>query len=758
MRRRRVLASLVGAIALLAAVLWFAERGWRNAQQTAATPSPASAPAQREIFSVTGPETVTRGEAQTPPAAPNQAPLVPPNVTASSPASEPVSRTSRAASPQGVDERPLWRLLQQRRHEELRAAIAAHRQAHPEWQPPSQLLELLHTAEADAEYQRHLDALAQAKMAGDTARVLEEAAALAPLVEARRDAAGARALGWAHYDAGQDETAAQWFSKSQQWSPSEEAAYGRALARQRLGDHDAAMASAREYADSPRMAALLRDDALARARERHEAGDYDGSERALAEAARYGEWDRGARLLHAWNLAKLGQYEEAGDVFAELYRAAPDEASADGLLFSYGEGRDDATLARLSEELGGPLAQRYRLLQAQQAYGRKQFLAAHAEAPQAYPLLEHVDRPDAGIGAMTRRRSGSEGLSRLTLSKAPWLEGRLVSGGVYEWRLRVDDVHLDSGSLPAGALIGSAPAVSTSFTATPTTDMHAGAEPLLSVMREGRFTPYASIGTTPLRGPVDARGVGQLGATWYGARASATLEWSARPVRESILSYVGAVDPYTGTAWGRVVSSGVDARLYSMLGTRWSASARTQWMQLAGEQVQDNEHLTVDVAINRALRWRGMDRTTVGPFIGYERYTKNLSHFTLGHGGYFSPQRLLRAGVAWEGLTTEGAPFVARARVAAGYQTHRADAAPYLPLAPDGRMYAASDQSGAAIDLQWLGVWRMTPRWQLGGGAGYRRSPAYEDVFAGAFLRYSLAARPALFSRDLPASLFGAVE
>src|SRR3569623_335229 len=96
-----------------------------------------------------------------------------------------------------------------------------------------------------------------------------------------------------------------------------------------------------------------------------------------------------------------------------------------------------------------------------------------------------------------------------------------------------------------------APAVSTSFTATPTIDMHAGAEPLLSVVREGRFTPGASIGTTPLRGPVDARGVGQLGATWYGARASATLEWSARPVRESILSYVGAVDPYTGTAWGR---------------------------------------------------------------------------------------------------------------------------------------------------------------------------------------------------------------
>src|SRR3569833_3206472 len=192
MRRRRVLASLAGAIALLAAVLWFAERGWRNAQQTAETRTSSSPPAQQEIFSVTGPETVTRGEAQAPSAAPNQAPPVPPNVTASSPASESASRASRAASPQGVDARPLWRLMQERRHEELRAAIAAHRQAHPEWQPPSQLLELLNTAEADAEYQRHLNALAQAKVAGNTARALEEAAALAPLVEARRAPGGGR--------------------------------------------------------------------------------------------------------------------------------------------------------------------------------------------------------------------------------------------------------------------------------------------------------------------------------------------------------------------------------------------------------------------------------------------------------------------------------------------------------------------------------------------------------------------------------------
>ena len=747
MKQRRALVSLIAAIVLLAAVLWFAERGWREAQQTPAPP-PAPAAEQREVFSITGPEQVLRGGAQTPSPAPN----------VTSPSSNSFSRATEAASRPNVDERPLWRLLQERRHETLREAIAAEQQAHPEWRPPSQLVELLNAAEADAEYRRHSAALTQAKAAGDEPRSLQEAAILAPLVEARRDAATARMLGWTHYDAGQDEAAAEWFAKSQQWSPSEEAAYGLALARERLGDHDAAVAAAHAYPESSRIAAVVRDGALARARERHEAGDYAGSEQALAEAAQYGELDRGAQLLHGWNLAKQGRYDEAGKIFAELYRAAPDEASADGLLFSYGAAHDEAALVRLGAELGGPLAQKYGLQQARQAYGRKQFLAAHAAAPQAFPLLEHVDRPDASAGLMARRRSGSAGLSRLTVSKAPWLEGRLVSGGVYEWRLRLDDVHLDSGSLSAGALIGSAPAAPAPFITPPKTDINAGVEPLLSVAREGRFAPYAAIGTTPLQGPVDAHLVGQLGATWYGARASANVEWSARPVRDSILSYVGTVDPYSGAVWGRVVSSGVGARLYSTLNEKWSTWAQARWARLEGERVQDNEHLAIDVAINRALPWRGMDRVTVGPYVGYERYAKNLSYFTLGHGGYFSPQRLLRAGVALDGMSDEGRDFVARTRVAAGVQTHRANAAPYFPLAPDGRMYAGSDQSGAAMDVQWLGVWRVTPRWQLGGGAAYRRSPAFEDMFAGAFVRYSLGTRPALFSRDLPASLFAAVE
>lgn len=755
MRRGRVLVSLIAAIALLAAVLWFAERGWRATQRTATAPAPA--PAEHgEVFSITGPEQVTRGEPRTPPSQPSASPPL----TSSSP----LPPSPRAASAQNVDERPLWELLQQRRHEELRAAIAAERQAHPEWRPPSQLIELMNAADADAEYQRHIAALTQAKTAGDETRALQEAAILAPLVEARRDAAAARMLGWTHYDAGQDQAAAEWFSKSRQWSPSEEAAYGHALASARLGDHDVAAAAAREYPDSSRIAAVAREGALARARERHEAGDYAGSEQALAEAARYGEWDRGAQLLHAWNLAKQGRHDEAGKLFEELYRAQPDEASADGLLFSYGEARNEAALARLSAELGGPLAEKYRLHQARQAYGRKQFLAARRLAPGAYPLLENIGRLDLTGGFIWRQRSGISGLSRLSLTKAPWLEGRFATGTT-QWRIQAEDVYLKSGSLAGDAVVGSALSAAVPVAARSARDIDAGAEVRVSVARQGAFAPYASIATTPLDGPVHHRWLGQLGATWHGARASAALEWSERPVRDSTLSYVGMIDPYTRAAWGRVVAQGLSGRVYSPVAPGWDMYAQAQWAELRGSRVMTNERQGVDLSVNRVVQRPGYDRIAIGPYLGYERYAKNLSQFTIGHGGYFSPQFLLRTGVALEALTEEGRSGVMRARLALGYQMHRQDGMPYLPFTPDApggaippRVYPSSNDRGVTLNGEWYGVWRLAPRWQLGGGAAFRRSPAFEEVFAGAFIRYSLEERPALFSSDLPPALFGGVE
>ena len=759
MRRRRVLASLMAAIALLAAVLWWAERGWRSAQQTAATP--ALAPAEhREVFSISGPEQVTRGGLRAPPPQPNVSSPPARPLTAS----RPLSPAPRTAARPTVDERPLWELLQQRRHEDLRDAIAAERQAHPEWRPPPQLTELMNAADADADYQRHITALTQAKTAGDETRALQEAAVLAPLVEARRDAAAARMLGWTHYDAGQDQAAAEWFSKSREWSPSEEAAYGHALASTRRGDHDAAMAAAREYSDSPRIAAVAREGALARARERHEAGDYAGSEQALAEAARHGEWDRGAQLLHAWNLAKQGREDEAGKVFEELYRAQPDEASADGLLFSYGEARNEAALARLSAELDGPLAEKYRLQQARQAYARKQFLAAGRLAPEAYPLLENIGRPDLTGGIIWRQRSGISGLSRLSLTKAPWLEARFGTGGAL-WRIQAEDVYLESGSLAGDAAVGSALSTSVPDRARAPGNIDAGAELRVSVEYQGAFAPYASIATTPLDGPVNHRWLGQLGATWHGARASASLEWAERPVRDSALSYVGMVDPYTGVEWGRVVAQGFSGRVYSAVAPGWDMYAQAQWAKLRGSRVMTNERQGVDVSVSRVVHRPGYDRIAIGPYVGYERYAKNLSHFTLGHGGYFSPQLLLRTGMALEVLTEEGQPGVMRARLALGYQMHRQDEMSYLPFTPDPpsgaispRVYPASDEMGVTLNGEWYGVWRLAPRWQLGGGAVYRHSPAFDEMFAGAFIRYSLDKRPALFSSDLPPTLFGGVE
>lgn len=764
---RRVPAiALIAVLLLLILVLWFAERGWREIEESKTPPSPSPAPVDRETFTLRGTEPEPEGTATAPIA--GQRNVVGPVPALPRPARpSPMRATPLRSDPVGVDERPLWDLLHQGRHQELRAAIAENKTRHPDGQPPAQLIELMERGDNDSAYQARINALASATAAEDQAKRLREANALAPMADERRDAAVARMLGWTYYDAQQDEEAVRWFSRAQEWSPSEEGAYGLALALRRQGDAAGAAEAARAYGDSPRIARLLQDFALERARKLHDAGDYAGSEHALAEAQKYGELDRGAQLLHAWNLAKLGRHDEAGKLFADLYRAQPDDASADGVMYSYEQAGDRAALARLSDELGGPLAERFRLNQARQAYARKQFIAARHNAPQAYPLLANVERPELTGGILWRQRSGTSGLSLLSLLKMPWLEGRFVTGGTNQWRVQIDDVHLNSGGLASDAVVGTASG--TPNFARVDDDIDAGKEVRVSVAHQGPFAPYASIGTTPLDGPVEHRWLGQLGATWYGARAAGSLEWSARPVRDSMLSYVGMVDPYTGAAWGRVVAQGVSGRVYSPIAPDWDVFAQAQWAELRGKNVMTNERQGIDLSVNRVVQKPGYDRIAIGPYIGYERYAKNLSQFTIGHGGYFSPQFLLRTGVALEALTGERESAVMRARLALGYQTHRQNAMPYLPFTPDPpsgsngnlsppRMYAASKDNGAAINGEWYGVWRLAPRWQLGGGAAYRRSPAFEEIYAGAFIRYSFGDRPALFSSDLPPALFGAVE
>ncbi|MGF1615379.1 MAG: cellulose synthase subunit BcsC-related outer membrane protein, partial [Gammaproteobacteria bacterium] len=128
------------------------------------------------------------------------------------------------------------------------------------------------------------------------------------------------------------------------------------------------------------------------------------------------------------------------------------------------------------------------------------------------------------------------------------------------------------------------------------------------------------------------------------------LAASRRSVTDSLLSYAGTEDNVSGVTWGGVVSTGgrfdmaYDEGQYGLYGSAAYAS-------LDGERVASNTKLR----LGGGLFWRAYEdadqRVTAGVDITYFGYDENLSHFTLGQGGYFSPQHYTSFGVpvTWSG-------------------------------------------------------------------------------------------------------------
>lgn len=153
----------------------------------------------------------------------------------------------------------------------------------------------------------------------------------------------------------------------------------------------------------------------------------------------------------------------------------------------------------------------------------------------------------------------------------------------------------------------------------------------------------ADIGTTPLGfdhstwvGGFDLNGdLGEWG--W-----SATF--SRRPETNNMLSYAamavpaGTPDPQ-GTKWGGVVRTGVKLNTSWDIGGPYGFWSSVQYHQLTGLNVANNTRLGLLGGAYYKLIADENHRLSIGTNLMYLSYGKNLSEYTLGSGGYFSPQR-----------------------------------------------------------------------------------------------------------------------
>ncbi|MBM3486636.1 MAG: tetratricopeptide repeat protein [Alphaproteobacteria bacterium] len=497
------------------------------------------------------------------------------------------------------------------------------------------------------------------------------------------------------------------------------------------------------------MRPVLAEILLKRAAAAEAAGDPAGALALLAEHEGYDPGNRDAAMLRGWSLYKLGRTNDAAATFAALYREAPDEKSADGLVTALARERRQGAIARLAADQGGPLAARWAAEASALYRSRNLLLAAEASAPGRDASLAGIAGPAVSAGATFRSRSGASGLSALdtfaygTSARLARERNRITLG--------LDVIRLDAGTPAATSLIGSA---SGPRRVGPTTTLRHGIEPHAAYRWEGWLSPSIRLGATPFGGEVSALPVGRAGLEQQLGAGRAGIEIFAEPRRDSILSYTGIRDPHGGASFGRVVEHG--GRLHAMhqLDERWSVAGEIAATWLAGRNVADNERLRAAASLGYDLGVAGFDYLAVGPRYGFETYGRNLGQFTTGHGGYFSPRALHRAGLGAAFQTAEGRTWTVGGTLFAGWQHAREDEAPVLPRADDGRRYAAATNNGFSFDGEMRAVVRLDPNWQLATGLRFLNSPNFDEFGVGLFLTYLPGGRAATFASDFPETLY----
>jgi hypothetical protein len=213
----------------------------------------------------------------------------------------------------------------------------------------------------------------------------------------------------------------------------------------------------------------------------------------------------------------------------------------------------------------------------------------------------------------------------------------------------------------------------------------------LSLAAQGD-TLNADIGTTPL-GFAIQNAVG--GASLTGNFEGITLKGgiSRRAVTDSLLSYAGTADPRTGALWGGVLKTGGGLNVtigddaggvYASLGA----------YSLTGDKVKDNRLLDLGVGAYWRAYQTADTQVTLGLNLTSMSYQYNLGHFTLGHGGYFSPQRYVALGVPFDVAGRRGR-LAFQVGGDLGVRSMKQDEVPYFP--EDATLQSAWETTSAAL-------------------------------------------------------------
>ena len=499
-----------------------------------------------------------------------------------------------------------------------------------------------------------------------------------------------------------------------------------AATRLAAGDPDLTLIVANAWAEAgqPRRASALLDDQAGLPA----AGALDVSLQRARLLARLGEDERLQRTLAALDASPLdgAQRQAVAELRAGLLIRTARAAAGRGATRTALVQIHQATA--LTPESGSILVQAGWIAQsiAQYRLAVEYFRKAHA--------LETAGSPDDDPGARGLRYMeslrDSYASSGFEYNEQPGVAGqseftRAIVPSEVRWSLdyrralfvRVDDLDLSAGTAATSAH-GLMPGI--------------GFE-----TRDWRI----DLGQLPSAFPVHYA----VGGVRYNASAlggDLLIDLSRRAVTSTLISFAGERDPSTGLVWGGVRSSGLEAQLRHPLGTL-AAFAAVDWHRLQGEHVLENSEQRLRAGADWPLHFAAMASASLGAQLQWWHYDHSERYYTLGQGGYYSPQSYLALSIP---LTLSGrhGAWTWRLRSSLSYSVTQEHAEAYYPLDPllqaaaANPLYAGGAGSGGSLSLSGVAEYHSGTHWSFGALIDVDRSQYYAPNTIAAYLRYNL--------------------
>lgn len=224
-----------------------------------------------------------------------------------------------------------------------------------------------------------------------------------------------------------------------------------------------------------------------------------------------------------------------------------------------------------------------------------------------------------------------------------------------------------------------------------------------------------------------------------------------RAVTDSLLSYVGLKDAYSGKSWGQVTKNGGTLQLSYDDGDAGFFVGGGGYSYI-GDNVASNTSMNAGAGVYLRPWHDDFRQVQTGLSVSWMDFSKNLSYFTFGQGGYFSPQNYVSVSLPVD-FSQKIDNWKLNLGGSVGYQSYTQDSSDYFPTNSSMQSaledyvatgfakeasYKSRSQSGIGYTFRAGVDYNLNKNMTIGGKVGYDTFGDYNESTAGISFRYML--------------------